>query len=117
MACAKVVYICAKVIHAESFFFLDDISIRATFELTINFSRYCSNEAKVMKQRCADIFNSFYLAVRNNFLTHTQEQTHINKVRARVVYLKINKIQYISTKRISFLFVAFLCSYPSFRSM
>lgn len=29
-----------------------------------------------MKQRCADIFNSLNLVVRNNFLTHTHTHTH-----------------------------------------
>ena len=74
-----------------------------------------------MKTNCIDIFNSYCLGIRNNFLnthTHTHtEQAHINKVRARVIYLITNKLQYLPTKRISFLFVAFLCSYPSFRSM
>ena len=70
-----------------------------------------------------DLFNFNCLAFRKiipthtHTHTHTQEQTHINKVRARVIYLITNKLQYIPTKRISFLFVAFLCSYPSFGSM
>lgn len=72
-----------------------------------------------MKTNGIDIFNSYSLGIRNNFLnTHTHtEQAPINKVRARVIYLITNKLQYISTKRISFLFADFLCSYPSFRSM
>ena len=69
-----------------------------------------------MKQRCADIFNSFYLAVRNNFLTHTGADAYKQSSCARSISKNQQNTIYIHKENIFsfcgfFMFLSLLPEY------